>query len=67
MDAKTRDLVHKQDLSIELEILQASYWEHFKQAKELSLYLPISNSRRRALEREITKMQIRIKELENGY
>ncbi|MEO6305162.1 MAG: hypothetical protein ABIP51_18530 [Bacteroidia bacterium] len=39
--------------SIDLEILQGSYWEHFKKAKDLMLYLPVEDPRRKELETEI--------------
>lgn len=41
---------------IELEILESSYWEHFKSAKDLSLYLPITHPKRVRLQDEINKI-----------
>jgi hypothetical protein len=41
---------------IRLEILEASYWEHFKFAKDLSLYLPLDHPKRKVLESEINKL-----------
>jgi hypothetical protein len=39
------------------EILEASYWEHFKVAKDLSLYLPLNHPKRVRIENEINKIQ----------
>lgn len=36
--------------SIEIEILEYSYWEHFKASKEISLILPINHPRRKKIE-----------------
>ncbi len=36
-------------MSIELEILEHSYWEHYKRAKDLSLVLPLDHPKRIAL------------------
>jgi hypothetical protein len=38
------------------DILLASYWEHFKAAKDLARYLPIDHPKRLALEKEVTIM-----------
>ena len=48
---------------IELEILEASYWEHFKVAKDLALYLPLKHPKRVKIENEINKMLKRIHQL----
>lgn len=50
---------------IELEILQASYWEHFKKAKDLSLYLPVEDIRRKELEQELQSMLVKINSNKN--
>lgn len=50
-------------MSIKLEILNASYWEHFKMAKDLALYLPIDNPKRLKIEGELNKMITEIHEL----
>jgi hypothetical protein len=44
---------------IVLNILQASYWEHFKFAKELALYLPVSDKKRVELEIEMNRNLIK--------
>ena len=46
-----------------VEILEANYWEHFKMAKDMSLYLPIDHPKRVNLEIEINKMLKKIHEL----
>jgi len=53
---------------IKLEILEASYWEHYKYAKDLSLYLPLKHPKRLLLEEEINKLIEEINKLkkENG-
>jgi len=38
-----------------LEILEGSYWEHYKFAKDLSLYLPLDHPKRKLLEAELNK------------
>jgi hypothetical protein len=50
---------------IVLNILQASYWEHFKFAKELALYLPVSDKKRVELEIEMNKIIKEIHILQN--
>ena len=50
-------------ISIYLEILQGSYWEHFKKSKDLSLYLPLDDIRRKELEEEIKIILEKIKSL----
>ncbi len=39
-----------------LEILEYSYWEHFKFAKDISLILPIDHPKRKKLEMELNLM-----------
>ncbi len=41
---------------IEIEILTANYWEHFRYAKELSFILPIEHPKRKSLDIEMNKM-----------
>jgi len=47
----------------ELEILNASYWEHFKYAKELAGYLDLKHPKRIRAEEELSKMIKRIHEI----
>lgn len=46
------------------EILQYSYWEHYKLAKDLSFVLPLNHPRRVRIEKEINLIQLQLKELE---
>ena len=46
----------ERNLELELEILNASYWEHFKWAKELAGYLPLKNHKRVKLEKILNEM-----------
>lgn len=47
----------------ELEILESSYWEHFKYAKDLSMYLPLNHPKRIKVDDELNKMIEKIHEL----
>lgn len=38
---------------IKLEILNGSYWEHFKYAKELALIYPLNHPKRVKIEKEV--------------
>lgn len=49
-------------MSIELEILQYSYWEHFKAAKELSHIFPPEHPKRISLSKATEEILLRIKE-----
>ena len=40
-------------MSNKLEILEASYWEHYKFAKDLSTFLPLKHPKRQLLEDEL--------------
>lgn len=42
--------------NIRFEILQASYWEHFKVAKDMARYLAVDHPKRIAIEAELTKL-----------
>jgi hypothetical protein len=48
-------------MQITLGILEASYWEHFKAAKDLALYLPIDHPKRLAVENALNDIQLQIK------
>lgn len=43
-----------------LEILEANYWEHFKMAKDMSLYLPVNNPKRKEIEKVMNEMITKI-------
>ena len=45
-----------------IEILQYSYWEHFKAAKDLALILPINHPKRIELQNAIDSLSIKIKQ-----
>lgn len=50
-------------MTIELEILNASYWEHFKYAKELAGYLDLNHPKRVRVKNELNKMLERIHQI----
>ncbi len=50
---------------IQIEILEYSYWEHFKQAKDLAMVLSLDHPRRLALESEINKIRTQINKLKS--
>lgn len=60
---------------IKLQILEYSYWEHFKALKEMSLILPLKHVKRLELENEVNILQKEINDLKgaagknytNGY
>ena len=52
-------------MSIALEILNASYWEHFKYAKELAGYLDLDHPKRVIAEKELNKIIKRREEIKN--
>jgi hypothetical protein len=43
------------------EILLASYWEHFKYAKELAMYLSIDNPKRIKIEKAVNEISEQLK------
>jgi hypothetical protein len=60
---------------IKLQLLEYSYWEHFKALKDISLILPITHPKRILLDNEVNKLQKEIHDLKgaagknytNGY
>jgi len=52
--------------TIKLELLQASYLEHFKCAKDLALVLPLEHSKRKSIEGELNKMQVEIEKIKKS-
>ena len=50
---------------LELEILQYSYWEHFRFAKDISLILPLNHPKRVVLDKELNEMMNRIHEIKD--
>lgn len=49
--------MEQETAGIALEILQFSYWEHFKAAKDLSLIYPPEHQKRVALEKALNEIQ----------
>ena len=60
---KDKDLENNFINDVKLPILESSYWEHFKMAKDLALYLPITHPKRIKLEKEINNIQSKINQL----
>lgn len=52
--------------SIRLEILEGSYVEHFKQAKEFAMFLPLDNARRLKIEKEMNEIAEEIRKLKQN-
>lgn len=52
--------------SIELEILEFSYWEHFKFAKDLALIYPPEHPKRQELDKILKEMVDKINELKKS-
>ncbi len=52
--------------AIKLEILESSYWEHFKYAKDLAYILPLDNPKRKKVELEVNRLSEEINKLKNG-
>lgn len=46
-------LTHYNLNNIKLEILEGSYWMHYKEAKDIALYLPLNHPKRIKLEKEM--------------
>jgi len=53
------------DNNNELEILEYSYWEHFRFAKDIALILPIEHPKRKKVEEELNRLQKRLQELKD--
>ncbi len=54
------------DNKIKLEILEYSYWEHFKFAKDIALILPIDHPKRKLIESEVNRLSEKINKLRNS-
>ena len=50
---------------IRIEILEYSYWEHFKALKDIALILPIEHPKRKKLENEVNKILKELHELKS--
>jgi hypothetical protein len=53
-----------QTIEIKLTIVRFNYWEHFKRLKEIALILPIGNSERDELERNVDDLLKEMHDLE---
>ena len=63
---ETKDRVNKRVnfmISNRLQILEYSYLEHFKHAKDLALVLPIEHPKRKEIESELNKIVVEINKL----
>ena len=49
--------------SIKLEILQYSYWEHYKFEKDISMVLPLEDPKRNHIRQHTQEILEKIKEL----
>ena len=50
---------------IKLEILEYSYWEHYKYLKDMSLILPLNHPKRIRVENEVNSMITEINKMKN--
>jgi hypothetical protein len=50
---------------IKIEILEYSYWEHFKVLKDVALILPIEHPKRKKLENTINEILKELHELKS--
>lgn len=46
-----------------IEILEANYWEHFKFAKELAMFLPVDHPKRVMMDKVMAEMINKINQL----
>jgi hypothetical protein len=51
--------------SIKIEILEYSYWEHFKALKDVALILPIEHQKRKKLEKATNEILKELHELKS--
>ncbi len=49
-----------------IEILEYSYWEHFKSAKDLALILPLDHPKRKAIEISMNEVLEKIKQIKEN-
>ena len=50
-------------MNIKLELLQSSYWEHHKAAKDLAFIYPIDDPKRKKIEAELNSILEQIKKI----
>ncbi len=51
---------------IKIEILEYSYWEHFKALKDIALILPLEHPKRKKLEKATNELLKELHELKSG-
>ena len=51
--------------NIKIEILEYSYWEHFKALKDIALILPIEHPKRKKLEKATNEILAELYELKS--
>jgi len=54
----------EQNIDIKLKIIRFNYWEHFKRLKEIALILPIGNTERDDLEKNVDDLLKKMHDLE---
>jgi hypothetical protein len=54
-----------EEMNHELEILEYSYWEHFKHAKDISLILPVDHPKRKSLEIELNSISKKMQHIKS--
>lgn len=52
-------------MTIQEEILEASYWEHYKAAKDMSLWLPLKHPKRVAVENGMEQIRGELQQLKD--
>lgn len=52
-------------MSVQLEILESSYWEHYKSLKDLSMYLPLNHPKRLKLDETVNEILKKINNLKD--
>jgi len=55
----------KKQTAIKIEILEYSYWEHFKAMKDISLILPLTHPKRVKIENALEDILCQLKKLKN--
>ena len=50
---------------IKIEILEYSYWEHFKALKDIALILPLDHPKRKKLELTVNKLLKELHEIKS--
>ncbi len=56
----TKDNSFNDNGDIKNEILEYSYWEHFKYAKDLALILPVEHPKRKLIEAKVNELSMEL-------